>query len=83
MKSTVLVVAVCALLVVPAVATATPLTFHLPGLGDLISSIWATVHHPAPAATQSKPQSKQRGHHFLVTCPAGSTLDPNGNCVGG
>jgi hypothetical protein len=33
--------------------------------------------------TTGKAPGKTGHRHFLVGCPAGSGVDPNGNCIGG
>jgi hypothetical protein len=90
MKSTLIVVALCSLSIVPAMAPAAPAAgSHVPGLGEILHSLLANLAHvtsPASpsrdAATKAAPGKAQSHRRLVAGCPAGSTLDPNGGCHG-
>jgi hypothetical protein len=86
MKATRQVVVVCVLALIPVVASASPLpNLHVPSLSELLSSVFGSPDRAtAPTLVEKRPAQHRATHRrIVVSCAAGSQLDPNGNCIGG
>jgi hypothetical protein len=96
MKPRIAAIAICALLLLPLLAAATPAAATgagkvLPNLSwsQLLAAVsqallpgWGTPATPARShAPGARPHHRSRG--FLMTCDAGTSLDPSGHCVPG
>jgi hypothetical protein len=92
MKLRIAVIAICALLVLPLIATASPAAAKAAPDLSWRQLLYTTIHTILPTwglpATPAKihapaPRSHHKGRSFLVPCDAGSALDPSGHCIPG
>jgi hypothetical protein len=92
MKPRIAGIAICALLLLPVLAVATPAANAVqaaPALSwsQLLAAVsqavlpsWGTPAAPARGhAPAARPH--RQGRRFLVTCDASQVLDPNGHCI--
>jgi hypothetical protein len=90
MKLRIACIAICALLLLPLLASAAPTASKTTPALSWIQLLYHSAHSilpawlqpaPAPRIHAPAPRSHHKGRSFLVPCDAGNVLDPSGHCV--